>query len=768
MNPDDDPKNWVPAMETDKGVSASTVTDHDSPENWVAAEGTTKGTTAYDEFKASKPQQEEKAPLANDRVTKTPLKPKEGQLKDNIQDLPAGMAGKTFSYPFDHHLNAVVDSAVGSMWNTFVKPIIGKDDKYVDAYLEHINKEHPIASVVGGSAPFIATAPLVPEALVPKLWARLSVQFGGVGFLNALGAVRTEESNRSGVEKAQTVAVETGKQAAAGPIFAKAQLLKIAERPFATALAQSGIITGGVGAMNTFFGDNVVEAFKQSGILGVVNLAFHSPELLKTAIGRGSAAKLSKDSGVTINPDASPEEVKKQINQAVDVIEKQNPKLTEPHIISATVKLSDGTDIHGASHEDALSKIGLNKPVYHGTGIKFDQFEESMKGSITGAKSAKGAIWFTDDPKVAKAYSVYAAETGEVTKLMEAANKQEKIAQKTGKKEDWDKHDELMRQAEEADNADNRFERRKNANVKEAVLHGDFLTVDAEGKTPQELSKDNDIDSWLNEQIKIAKKQGKDGIIIKNLDDAVGLYNAPATHYAVFDPKNIKTVQAGFTVQYPDGKTRFVNREEAMKEFNLPTGEAKDVPGLQESKFSPQPEPLKIVNPATLEQIKGLGEEGKMDVNMIPGVAEAAEILQRSHAELKEKLAPYTVGKEGEYTAATLRENLGIMARNHDMLENALSQAKKTFDKANKESSLDFINKMESGEKQSDPNLEKVANTLRTMLDTKRDEIRALGTGKLENYIENYFPHIWESPNKAMDVIKSIMGRRPFEGSNRF
>jgi hypothetical protein len=29
-----------------------------------------------------------------------------------------------------------------------------------------------------------------------------------------------------------------------------------------------------------------------------------------------------------------------------------------------------------------------------------------------------------------------------------------------------------------------------------------------------------------------------------------------------------------------------------------------------------------------------------------------------------------------------------------------------------------------------------------------RDQIRGLGTGKLDNFIENYFPHIWSIPRK--------------------
>lgn len=179
--------------------------------------------------------------------------------------------------------------------------------------------------------------------------------------------------------------------------------------------------------------------------------------------------------------------------------------------------------------------------IYHGTAGKFETFDEKMKGSVTGAKSAHGATWFTDDPAVAKAYSVYAAETGPVNRLMLEADRVEKIAQKSGKESDWLKYDKITQELEKLDTYDANFERRKLANVKEVVAKGDFYKVDAKGKTPQELSSDGDIDSWLNVQVEKAKKLGKDGIVIKNIDDAVGLYDKPSTHYAIFDTSKIKT-----------------------------------------------------------------------------------------------------------------------------------------------------------------------------------------------------------------------------------
>ena len=184
--------------------------------------------------------------------------------------------------------------------------------------------------------------------------------------------------------------------------------------------------------------------------------------------------------------------------------------------------------------------------VYHGTGQDFQKFDDSMRGSVTGAQSGKEAIWFTDDPIVAKAYSVHAAETGPVKKLLDQADEAEKIAKRSGLESDWKRYDDLLAEAEKLDTYDANFNRRAGAVVKEAKVDGNFMVVDAKGKTPQELSKDGDIDSWLNFQIQKAKKQKKDGVVFKNLDDGVGLYDKPATHYAVFDSNKI-SLESGKT-----------------------------------------------------------------------------------------------------------------------------------------------------------------------------------------------------------------------------
>lgn len=191
------------------------------------------------------------------------------------------------------------------------------------------------------------------------------------------------------------------------------------------------------------------------------------------------------------------------------------------------------------SAEEFVKAQGIT--VYHGTNSKVDVFDNRQRGGSTGAQSAKDAIWFTDSPSVAKDYAMHAAENGPIFKLQEQIDAAEKIAQRTRLKSDWKKYDDLIIKQEDLADYENTFNRRKSAIVNEAVVKGDFYTVDAKGKTPQELSSDANIDSWLTAQLDKAKRLGKDGVIFKNLDDTVNLSHAPTTHYAIFDPKKVMT-----------------------------------------------------------------------------------------------------------------------------------------------------------------------------------------------------------------------------------
>lgn len=182
---------------------------------------------------------------------------------------------------------------------------------------------------------------------------------------------------------------------------------------------------------------------------------------------------------------------------------------------------------------------------YHGTADDFDVFDPAMGGKATGAESGRQATWFTDDPTVAKGYAAYAAEMGPYNRKIKEVEKIEKMLEAIDdpkqKREMSNEYYRLVREAGELEK--NSFERRvANARLFEVDIPDEtkMLVIDAKGKTPYELSMNEDTDSWLKMQLERARKLKKQGVQIKNLDDAAGLADAPATHYALFDPSGVK------------------------------------------------------------------------------------------------------------------------------------------------------------------------------------------------------------------------------------
>lgn len=285
-------------------------------------------------------------------------------------------------FPRHEALNSMLLSAEGAAWNLIIKPVIGKEGyeniggQDIDKYLADMEKKHPIASVIGGTAPYIASAFLFPESLLPHVYGRLAVQFGTIGFLSGTGKVSTTEADKTFREKVDVVSKDVLEQIAYAPIFAKAQLLKFVDKPFETALAKAGVIGSGTATMSTFFGNNVVEAVKQGGILAALSLFLEIPSLAKTAMGRGvcsravnQASSGSVLSDIKLDPDSP--NFKEQLSVVSQMLTEQVNaswnKITggkKSVVISAAVKLPNGKEIDDFNHESALNKVNMTKDVH--------------------------------------------------------------------------------------------------------------------------------------------------------------------------------------------------------------------------------------------------------------------------------------------------------------------------------------------------------------------------------------------------------------------
>lgn len=166
--------------------------------------------------------------------------------------------------------------------------------------------------------------------------------------------------------------------------------------------------------------------------------------------------------------------------------------------------------------------------VYHGTTGDITQFDESRRGENTQAESAGMGFFFSDHERTAESYANYAATDARVAALLREAEAAEK-------KQDWAAYDAKVVEYEALDASFADSENRLNGqNVLPVYLSlQNPLIVDAEGE--------NGIGFDIPKAIKDAVKGGHDGVIVRNLDDAAGLSDVPASHYIVFKPTQIKS-----------------------------------------------------------------------------------------------------------------------------------------------------------------------------------------------------------------------------------
>lgn len=118
--------------------------------------------------------------------------------------------------------------------------------------------------------------------------------------------------------------------------------------------------------------------------------------------------------------------------------------------------------------------------------------------------------------------------------------------------------------------------------------------------------------------------------------------------------------------------------------------------------------------------------------------------------------------------AHVVRARTGEQARRSEIDQAALAPFRRLVKQLSSAARFEFIDNVETGRGQSAPGLQPLADALRTALDEARLRVQALGTGKLEHFIQDYFPHIWEDADAARSVIARILGKRPLQGPKSF
>lgn len=146
-----------------------------------------------------------------------------------------------------------------------------------------------------------------------------------------------------------------------------------------------------------------------------------------------------------------------------------------------------------------------------------------------------------------------------------------------------------------------------------------------------------------------------------------------------------------------------------------------------------------------------------------PGAKAAAKAKANAEAiiaDLVGMASPAHVSDLSREAGHTMREEMARAAQWDEVSREALRKMERTFWMMSPEKSYEFMDRLEAGEKQATPELDEIAEALRTQLDNGRDRLQSLG--KLRDFYENYFPHMWKNPTHAQDVIRSISAGKPW------
>lgn len=188
-------------------------------------------------------------------------------------------------------------------------------------------------------------------------------------------------------------------------------------------------------------------------------------------------------------------------------------------------------DMSAEARKARAQEMGFDtsKVYYHGAREDIKFFDPKKRGGNTGAPSAKQAFFFTDSANVASGY----ADTAKSQQIIDLENRQAKAE----KLQRWDEFDQITRDIEQILLSEKET---SGSNVLPVFLKlQNPLIVDFNGKKYRETS--------YAKHLSKAASGGHDGVIFKNtFDDADGKEAKPHDVVAVFEPSQIRSVNAAF------------------------------------------------------------------------------------------------------------------------------------------------------------------------------------------------------------------------------
>jgi len=392
-------------------------------------------------------------------------------------------------------------------------------------------------------------------------------------------------------------------------------------------------------------------------------------------------------------------------------------------------------------YKSAEEFVSKNK-VYHGTKHTFDVFEKRKRGQVTKAPTASEGIFFTNKKEIAEGY----ANLGDMPKVdaqQELVNRLEKQAHITG---NWSVYDKAVQKLEEfAYSEENKVFK---GDVREAYLDMKKpFVVDMKGRAF------NEGESY--KIIQQAKKQGYDGVIYKNVADAVetekGTGARPESEWSdvsvVFSEKQIKPISYLISVYTQATKGVVVKPKKEVKI-------AREIIQLQEKVIEKKIETTKDVK-GVRETIRSISQ----DLNTAVTEAEGRAIVSQEQRaglnveDINQLKRIYALNKKfQEGDIETIRES-----KSGPLLNRVLENIQEKHPNFREEEAFDFAlslpTKVDEKARTSEIiQLEKKEKKLRNYLDQLRDKQKEL---KIEE--SALLTKEWESVLAAQERLTQLI-----------
>lgn len=202
-----------------------------------------------------------------------------------------------------------------------------------------------------------------------------------------------------------------------------------------------------------------------------------------------------------------------------DEVRPTHELLDDPAVISAIE--SRGIDM--VAYPEKVLNVDTSKKFFHGTIDDFAEFSNESLGKSTEAVSASKAHWLIDDPDQASNYAQLAAYRPVLDMIDKAAEL-----------ENSGKFNEAAKVTEQSQKMG--MEGVSGQNVRPVYPSGNIKGVDMAGASFH--SSEKNINSMLDD----ARAEGFDGIRFDNFADDPKDNSKTASHIAIFDGKNIKSM----------------------------------------------------------------------------------------------------------------------------------------------------------------------------------------------------------------------------------